>query len=83
MEEIDSEDDPKAAQLANSRANYRMRLAESYDRRQFGAPRDQVNVQVNLPSLHLDALRRRAVTATTRPQLSAASEPDVEVIEGV
>lgn len=43
-------------QLANSRANYRMKMAEVRDRDKFGDRSANVNVNLNVGDLHFEAL---------------------------
>lgn len=67
-------------QLANSRANYKMKIAEMRDPDRFGKKAGEVNVNLNIGQLHLDALRQLG-HMDKRPQLEAG--PVVEaVLEG-
>jgi hypothetical protein len=53
------------------------------DRDQWGDSSLQVNVQVNMPQLHLDALRARSIELQAHQQLPPAGEVDVEVLHNV
>jgi hypothetical protein len=69
--------------LARARADVRQWLASKWNRPMYGADTAQVNVQVNLPGQHLDALRARAarakIKATTEQQALPAG-PDYETV---
>jgi hypothetical protein len=65
-------------QLARERSAARQWLASKHDRTTYGGDSAQVNVQVNLPGQHLEAMRRRAILAKTQQQLPAG--PDVEIV---
>jgi hypothetical protein len=67
---------------AKAQSDLRTWLASKYDRATFGNDAAQVNVQLNMGQLHLDALRRRAVPAmvTAAPALPAG--PDYETVPG-
>lgn len=81
MRDLERETDPKAAHLAKSKAEFRLRLAENYDRENFGARRKDTNVNVNvgLGQLHLDALRRRVSATVAPPVPESTTSPDYEV----
>ena len=76
---LDNEQDPKAAQLANYRAQFRLKLAEKYDRETYGE-RKQIDI-AQVGDLHLDALRKRTVLAEVVTQELTSGAPDVEVVE--
>lgn len=62
----------------------RLRLAGLADRAQYGEAKQQVNVQVNVEGMHLDALRHRIVEAS-RPleqALAVAARADLIVEHG-
>lgn len=73
----DADEDRDAIAKAKARADYRMWLASKRNRAVYGADTAQVAVQVNLPDLHIDAMRRRQVEAKVTPLLP--SGPDVEL----
>lgn len=76
----DVDEDRDAIAKAKAQADLRTWLASKYDRQTFGNDAAQVNVQLNLGQLHLDALRQRAaITATTAPMLPPAG-PDYETV---
>jgi hypothetical protein len=80
MAQLDRTTDNKAAHLAKAKADFKLRLAESYDRKVFGSQVKQaVEVNVNLGAQHLDALRRRTVTARVEVAQVEDDEPDFEV----
>lgn len=66
-------------QLAKARADYRQWLASKWNRTQYGADTASVNVQVNAPLLHLDALRQRALPVRASVVIAPPSGPDVEL----
>lgn len=67
---------------AVARAKYKQWLAERRDPDTFGGKQDQVQVNVSIGALHLDALRRRGVTRELpMPTLEAevvGEEPETE-----
>lgn len=80
---------PAEVSAANSRANYRKWLASVRNREAYG-DRPQVDVNVNIKTLHLDALRKYANATTVGegdapPALGAAPEDvvdaDYEVVD--
>jgi len=75
-EQLDEETDPRMAQLAMNRATFRLRIAEAFDRDQYGQSKAQINI--NLGSMHLDALRKRVVARVDVPLLENP-EPDYTV----
>lgn len=81
LDVLDNETDPKASHLAKNRADFRLRLAENYDRTNFAAKQSGVNINLNIGDLHLDALRRRAVARPAEP-VALLAAPDVEVVAG-
>lgn len=71
-------------QRANSRANYRKWLAGVRNREAYGEPKAGVDVNVNIGSLHLDALRAHANSeALDESGLTAVppSTPEAEPVE--
>lgn len=62
--------------LAKTRADHRTWLASKWNRPVYGADQAQVNVALNLPGLHLEALRLRAQSVPLLP----LAGPDVEVV---
>lgn len=78
IELLDAENDPRMAQLVTSRANFRLRLAEVYDRERFGQAKQQI--QVDIAVTHLDALRKRTIVRAAVTPALESGEPDVEVI---
>src|SRR5437660_836229 len=72
-ETIPNRDDIAKAKL---RIETRLRLASLADRTQYGESRQDVNVTVNVASLHVDALRHRTLDALS-PSVAAlgAAEP--------
>ena len=71
--------DREAIAGAKSAADFRLRLAGFWNRDYAPQQGNQVNVQVSLGQQHLDALRRRQVTARTELGLPDGS-PDVEIV---
>lgn len=79
---IDRPADSREEIAANKNAaELRLKLAGFWNKGEYQDTKNNVNVQVNLPAMHLDALRQRAVLAKTTPLLPPAG-PDVEVIDG-
>jgi hypothetical protein len=72
------ENDGRLAILRKSQAEFALRIAAIFDKR-YAEQKNQTNVavQVNVESgeYHLDALRRRKVTATLAPSTPALSLP--------
>jgi len=58
--------DRDAVNKAKVQSDLRLRVAGFLDRQQWGEQKQQVSVQVNVESLHLDALRHR-ITEASRP----------------
>jgi len=74
---------PETGELPKAREQAKIRLwrAERSDRDRFGSsPKGNVNINVTLGSLHLDALRNRASIATATPSQIAAPVDEAEVI---
>jgi len=78
---IDQKADNKveAAQF-KTQAEIRLKLAGFWNRKEYGEQRGpEVNVQVNMGQLHLDALRHREIPrVVAQPVLPPTDEPDVE-----
>jgi cell division septum initiation protein DivIVA len=55
--------DKDAIQKARVQSDVRLRVAGMLDRQQYGQQQAQVNVQVNVESMHLDSLRHRQIPA--------------------
>jgi hypothetical protein len=68
---------PAEVTLRKARANFRTWLAGKKDREQFGEANAQVDVNLNLGSLHLDALRATSTVPTALP----APEEDAPEIQ--
>lgn len=64
---------------AVARSEVRQWLASKYNRAVFGDAPPSVAVQVNIPSLHLDALRQRESAAVSAPRVSANPSVSVRV----
>lgn len=71
--------DKEAIAGAKSAADFRLRLAGFWNREYAPQQGAQVNVQVNMGDMHLDALRRQRIAAKTQHALPSG-EPDVEVV---
>src|SRR5437773_4710779 len=72
-EAVPNRDDIAKAKL---RIETRLRLASLADRAQYGESRQDVNVTVNVASLHVDALRHRTIDALSAPMaVLEAAEP--------
>jgi len=74
LDNVDNDRDAIAA--AKAQSEVRTWLASKYDRQTFGNDTAQVNVQLNLGQLHLDALRQRATAAPILPPAG----PDYETV---
>lgn len=70
--------DRDAVRKAQAQANVRTWVAERWNRKDLGAPKGPA-IQLNINTMHLDALRRRAAvsSATLLPQLTAGESEDV------
>jgi len=66
--------------LAKARSDTRQWLASKWNRAAYGNDVAQVNLQVNMPGQHLEALKRRAQIKASTPAALPPSEPDVEYI---
>jgi hypothetical protein len=70
MEILDDADETREAiAKAKAQADTRQWMAAGMDRAAWRDANPQVNVQVNMPQLHLDALRARAIELKAQPQL--------------
>ena len=67
--------------LAKAASDAKQWLASKWNRKQYGNDTAQVNVQVNMPGQHLEALRRRAELKAQTTPLLPPSEADYEVVE--
>lgn len=69
--------------LAKAASDAKQWLASKWNRAQYGNDVAQVNVQVNMPGQHLEALKRRQqLKAQTQPLLPASEGADYEVVNG-
>lgn len=75
----DVDEDRDAIAKARLQIDQRNLLASKYNRETFGNDAAQVNVQINMGQLHLDALRRRAVAVPVQQPLPPAG-PDYETV---
>lgn len=76
----EADNDRDAINLAKAQADIRTWLASKYDRQTFGNDAAQVNVQLNLGQLHLDALRQRAVPVVKPTPALPPAGPDYETL---
>lgn len=78
---------PETAQVARVKVNQRNWLAERYNRKQYGQDKGaSVNVQVNVASLHLEALQRIEASVVSQgegAQGDSKSLPAGEVVQAV
>lgn len=70
--------DKDAIQKAKILADAKLRYAGLVDRKRWGESKQQVNVQVNVEGMHLDALRHRTLPVSQPKQLGLASETGPE-----
>lgn len=76
---LEEETDPRMSQLRAAQAAFRLKLAQTRNRQKYGEPKTKV--EVNIAVQHLDALRRRQVTATVVVQAPLEDGgPDVELL---
>lgn len=78
LEEVDTDRD--AIAKAKAIAEQRNWMASKYDRQTFGNDAAQVNVQLSLGDMHLDALRQRVVPIVRAPAAVTDGTPDFEVV---
>lgn len=78
LEEVDTDRD--AIAKAKAIAEQRNWMASKYDRQTFGNDAAQVNVQLSLGDMHLDALRQRVVPIVRAPVPITDGTPDFEVV---
>lgn len=71
--------DRDSVNKAKVRAEVRLKVAGFLDRTQFGDKGNQLNVQVNVEGLHLDALRHR-ITEASKPLAAALDRPELRLI---
>lgn len=77
----EADHDREAIAKAKAQADIRTWLASKYDRQTFGNDAAQVNVQVSLGDMHLDALRQRTVPVVQAPAAVTDGTPDYEVVQ--
>lgn len=66
--------DRDSTNLAKVQAEFKLKVAGLKDREQWGEAKQQVNVQVNVEGMHLDALRHRQLNKqTVAPELSSGT----------
>lgn len=68
--------------LAKARSEYRRWLASVRNRDEFGKKGGDVNVQVNLHDMHLDALRNKGRMAIPEAEYDEVESRDAELLEG-
>ncbi len=77
----DADEDRDAIAKAKARSDYRKWLASCWNAPQYGQQQQQVQVNVNLAQLHIEAMRKREMPRVVANVLPPAG-PDVEIIDG-
>ena len=73
----DADEDKNAIAKAKGQVELRTWLASRWNRKEYGNDQAQVNVNLNVGQLHLDALRQRAVPATALPALTSGHSKEL------
>lgn len=78
----DSDEDRDAIAKNKARSDYRKWLASVWNRPQYGQEAQQVQVNVNLPMLHIEAMRKREMPVIKAQPILPPSEPDYQLEAG-